>query len=127
MERIAYFADLSVKRACAFAVFAIGMTMMGLMFDFFLAVRAGAFLFTIMLAILVLFSERRYPKGFRDTELWALLDGKHELPYPEDRARQILAGIMRDTYVRYAKITAAITASLWLIVAISWGRKVAMA
>jgi len=122
MERIASNAELSVKRACAFAMFGIGMTMMGLMFDMRLAVATGACLFSIMLAILLMFAERRYPKGFRNTELWALLDGRHELPYPEDRVHQIIAGIMRDTYLRYAKVTMAVAVALWTIAAIGWIR-----
>lgn len=115
MERIVAAADLSIRRGCGFAAFGIGAFMLGLSFNLAFAARTGAIMFTAMIAILLLLAERRYPAGFRDTEMWILLDRRHDLPLPDERVHGILRGVMRDTYLRYARLTAYPTALLWLL------------
>ena len=115
MERIVAAADLSIRRGCGFAAFGIGSFMLGLSFDLAFAVRTGAILFTAMIALLLLLAERRYAAGFRDTEMWILLDRRHDLPLPEDRVHGILRGVLRDTHLRYARLTAYPTGALWLL------------
>jgi hypothetical protein len=121
MDRIAYFADLSVRRASAFSTLAIGTMLIACSYQLDIAAKTGAILFSLQLAILLVFAERRYPgRAYRRTELWTLLGRKLDLGLPEERERQIIVSALRDTYLRYARVTAFVAAFFWLATTVLW-------
>lgn len=113
MDRIRYFADLSVKRACGFGVLAIVMVMLGLSNDLHLAIRTAAILFSLQVAVLLHFAWRAPRIHYRKREVWILLDGWHGLP--ETRAHQAISTIMRDTFLGYAELGAWVATGFWLM------------
>lgn len=121
MDRITYFADLSVRRACAFSTLAIGTMLIGCSYQLDLAAKTGAILFTLQLAILLAFAERRYPgRAYRRTELWTLLGRKLDLGLPEERERQLIVSALRETYLRYARVTGYVAAFFWVATTMLW-------
>jgi hypothetical protein len=121
MERIRYFADLSIRRGCGFALIAIWTATMGLAFEPAMAVRAAAFLLSLMAAVLILFGLRAPTRDYRRTELWILLDKWHDLP--QHRAQQVIGGVLRDRYFWHADITLICAVVLWtLVLVLTLGR-----
>lgn len=114
MERIRYFADLSVKRAIGFALLGIGTVFIGMSHDWLLAFRAAAILISLMTAILLFCALRAHLKDYRRREVWILLDQWHGLP--EHRAHQTISMVMRETFLRYAEHGAWTASALWLII-----------
>lgn len=112
MERIRYFAELSVKRAVAFALLAIGTVFIGMSHEWLVAVRSTAILMSLLSAALLHCAWRAHLKDYRRRELWGMLDQWHGLP--EDRAHATISGIMRETFLRYAEAAAWAAAALWL-------------
>jgi len=58
MERIIAVADQTIRRACGFAAFAVGATMLALSFDLVLALRVGAVMTTAVGVVLFVQSVR---------------------------------------------------------------------
>ncbi len=112
MDRIRYFAELSVKRAVAFALLAIGTVFIGMSHEWLVAVRSAAILMSLMTAVLLHCAWRAHRKDYRRREVWGLLDQWHGLP--EDRAHATISGIMRETFLHYAEVAAWAAAGLWL-------------
>ena len=113
MNRIRYFADLSIRRACGFGFLAVATMMVGTASNFHLAMRMGAIGVTFMLLVLVMKGLRAPGRRYRDTELWLLLDRKHGLP--ESRAQSVMGGILRERYLWHATWTACAAALLWVL------------
>lgn len=100
METIRQIAFVCVGRAVGFGTLAIACIMLSFAFSPPTAFRAGALLALIMAGILVLkahYAGRQKPKH---TEVWLYLeDGLR----PRDaEARRRFAGVLRDTYGRFA-------------------------
>ncbi len=116
MERIAYFADFSVKRACSFATLAIGTLLVGFSYQFEMVAKLGAVLFTLQGVVLLIFARRRYPgRAYRRTELWALIGKRLDIDLPEERVREIVTATLRDAYLRYFRITAGVAGLFWVV------------
>lgn len=114
MERIRYFADLSVKRAIGFALLGIGTVVIGMSHDWLLAFRAAAIMISLMTVVLLYCALRAHATDYRRREIWLLLDQWHGLP--EHRAHQAISAIMRETFLRYAEHGAWTAATLWLVI-----------
>jgi hypothetical protein len=110
MRRVAY---ETVLRACGFASLAIFCVMIGMSFMPKLAFQAGGFLTTLMSAILVLKAYEANTKDHRRTEMWLYLT-KEQRP-PAAYAQWASATVLRETYLRFALWTAAISIALWII------------
>jgi hypothetical protein len=122
MERIRYFADLSIRRGCAFGLLAIVTTMIGMASNMTLAVKLGAICVTMMGAILVIKAMRAPTRDYRRTEVWIMLEKRHDLP--EGRAQQVFGNILRDRYMWHATLTAGAAFIMWTIflVLLTFGR-----
>jgi len=114
MRRIAY---ETVLRACGFGSLAIFCVMIGMSFMPKLAFQAGGFLTTLMSAILVFKAYEANTKDYRRTEMWLYLD-KSERP-PAAYAQWASATVLRETYLRFALWTSAISVALWVIALVS--------
>lgn len=113
MERIRYFADVSIRRGCGFALVGIWTATVGMAFDPTLAVRAAALMLTLMGVILVAKGHRAPVRNYRRTELWVLLDKRCGLP-PE-RAQAVLGGVLKDRYLWHADMTLIFALVLWAV------------
>ena len=111
--RIHQAADLSIRRGCGFGLIAVATTMVGLASDMALATSGAAIMLALMGAILALKGFRAPHRSYRTTELWLLIDRRHELP--EDAAQAVIGGILRDRYFWHAGWAAVIAAGMWLL------------
>lgn len=113
MDRIRYFAEMSVRRAAGFGLLAIGLIAVALSFDPALAVRATAILLTLESAILWRFSLRSDRVPFTRREVWLLLDRKHGMG--DDRhAQRVISQVMRDTFDTASRRLAGPAAACWV-------------
>jgi hypothetical protein len=113
IERIKSYADLSIRRGCAFALLGIGTFMVGMSSDAVLAFRSGAIMASIVLATLLLKGMRAPKRSYKKTEVWILMDKSHSLPEP--RAQQVFGTILRERYFWYAEIAAMTALGLWIV------------
>ncbi len=111
MNRIQYFAGVSVRRACGFGVLAIITMVSGFVPIPLLAVKLAATLTTLMGVILALKAMHALKKPYRRTELWVLLEKNHGLP--EAYAQRMLMGTLQGLYIGYAEIAGWIALALW--------------
>jgi hypothetical protein len=112
MDRIKYFADVSIRRACGFGLIAIATAAVGVSSDALLALKLAAICATAMVAILLAKAMQAPTRNYKRTEVWLLLDKRHDLP--EARAQQVFGNILRDRYMWHATVTAGAAAFLWL-------------
>jgi hypothetical protein len=117
-DRIRWAASQSIGRGCLFALLAIGMTMFGLIAWPALAFRSGAILLSMLTAILALRGELVSRQNYRRTETWLLMGQQHALP--DARAQHAIAGIMQDTYRRFAAYAAMLSILCWTLAALAW-------
>ncbi len=110
MNAVEKAAFISVGRACGFKGLAIFCLMFGLSFELALAARAGGILCAILTAILVLYAYRARFRRYKRTELWIILD-KAERP-PAGIAQKIVGQVLHETYLWFARRTAANSAVL---------------
>jgi hypothetical protein len=118
IDRIRQFAELSVRRGCGFAALAIVTFMVGLSADPIVALKAGAVSSTLLGFVLLVKSLRSQQTDYRRTELWILLDRKHDLP--EAHAARVITGVLREVYLRYAELAAWVAFLFWILVLASW-------
>ncbi|MBM3546658.1 MAG: hypothetical protein FJX54_06875 [Alphaproteobacteria bacterium] len=105
-------AHYSVGRACMFTLLGIVTFMMGMMGWPDLAMRSGAILFLLTTVVLVLKAAQAPTRSYRRTEVWILIDKRHDLP--EARAQAIFGEVLRNTYIRFAKMTLKAAVVLWM-------------
>jgi hypothetical protein len=101
MEHIRRCAELSVGRACAFALLGIFTFTIGLAGEPPLAIRACAIGLSLLAVVLWYLAQRAERVPYRRREVWLLLGREHHLP--EERAHGIISNIMRDVYVVHAR------------------------
>jgi hypothetical protein len=118
IDRIRQFAELSVRRACGFAALAIVTLMIGLSANPTVALKAGAVSSTLVGVVLFLKSLRSQHTDYRRTELWILLDRRHDLPEPH--AARVITGVLHDVYLRHAELAAWVAFLFWLLVLATW-------
>ena len=113
MDRIRYFAELSVLRALGFTGLGLATLLLGLSFDPHLALQTAAIGLAITGVVLVVKALNAAHRNYRRTELWILLG--RQIEFPEHRAQQILGTVLRDTYARYARLILGGAVGAWLL------------
>jgi hypothetical protein len=113
MERIRHYADISIRRGCGFGFLAIATAMVGTSSEMLLSAKIGATSLTLMSMILVLKAVQAPGRSYKRTEVWILLNHRHDLPEP--RAQQVFGSILRDRYLWHATVAASIAMALWLL------------
>ena len=113
MDRIRYYAELSVLRALGFAGIGLMTLTLGLSFDPQLALRAAAVVLGITGAVLVAKSLNAAQRNYRRTEVWILLG--RSIEFPEHRAQQIIGTVLKDTYSRYARLVLSGAVIAWVM------------
>ena len=110
MRRIAFEV---VLRACGFGSLAIFCVMIGMSFDPLMSFKAGGFLTMLMSGILMIKAYEARTKPYRQTEMWLYLP-KDQRP-PASYAQWASATVLRETYLTFARWTAAISIAMWVI------------
>ena len=100
MEHFSRSTGISIGRAVFFGGLAISMIMMGLAYDYALALRTGAILTLIMSAILLWFGQTAFSRRPERTEAWLLL-GKEHRPQTAASVR-VFQQVMQDTFYFYS-------------------------
>lgn len=113
MERMRQVAFETVLRACGFGSLAIFCVMIGLSFEPRVAFQAGGFLTTAMSLILIFKAREALTKNYRKTEMWLYLP--KEVRPPEAYAQWASSTVLRETYLTFAKWTAAIAICMWVL------------
>ena len=116
MRRVAF---ECVGRAFAFALLAIGVTMIGLSFNLRLAFQTGAVLFGLTGAILMLLALRAPSRHYKRTEVWLWLAPEHRPP--ESHAQWATGLVLQETYNRFAShawLVAAVLAALAVLLSL---------
>jgi hypothetical protein len=111
-DQIRNLAHYSVARGCLFGMLGIVTFMMGMIGWPDLALRAGAILFLLTAAILMLKAIQAPTRSYRRTEVWILLGKKHDLP--EMRAQAVFGQVLRETYLKFARLTMTASVVLWI-------------
>jgi hypothetical protein len=115
MDRFEELANLSIRRGCGFALLAIVTAVTGMAGEPLLAVRSAAILTTLMGVILALKAYNAPTRSYRRTELWIMLDRRHSVDLPRERAQELIGGILREAYVRHAEIAGFAALALWML------------
>ncbi len=100
-------AELSVARACGFAGIGIGTFMVGLMTDPALSLQVGGILSLFICMVLVLKASWAPRAPYDRTEVWLMIE-RGDRPGPAV-AQQIIGGVLREVYVRFAFYAAALS------------------
>jgi hypothetical protein len=117
MEHMRRIAHETALRACSFGSLAIFCVMIGLSFMPRAAFQAGGFLTTVMSLILIFKAREALTKPYRKTEMWLYLP--KELRPPDSYAQWASATVLRETYLTFARWTAAISIALWIMALVS--------
>jgi hypothetical protein len=113
MDRIKHYADISIRRGCGFGFLAIATAMVGTSSEILLSAKIGANSLTLMSMILVLKAMQAPARSYKRTEVWIMLDHRHNLPEP--RAQEVFGNILRERYMWHATAAAMLAALLWLL------------
>ena len=106
MEHMRRIGFETVLRACGFGSLAIFCVIIGLSFEPRAAFQAGGMLTLLMAAILMLKAYEARTKNHRKTEMWLYLP-KEQRP-PEAFAQRACAAVMQETYLTFARWSAAL-------------------
>ncbi|MCR6633058.1 MAG: hypothetical protein NVV74_25110 [Magnetospirillum sp.] len=113
MDRIRYFADLSVRRAAGLGLTGIALVVAALHFDRPLAMHALAALLTFEALALFQLGRRAHRVPCERREVWALMEGQHGMS--ENRVQRIISEIMRETYLSYARRLVGPAVAAWVL------------
>ncbi len=102
----------SVGRACLFFMLAVATVMAALTAWPYLAFKSGAILTTLLAMVLTLRATLIDRQDIKRTETWILLRVRGEAP--DERARRVIAGVLRDTYRTLALYAALIAVGCWM-------------
>ncbi len=111
MERIRYFADQSIRRACGFGFLAIATCMVALYWNIVAALKLGATGVSFMVAMLLWKAYETGSRRYKRTEVYLMMDKRHDLP--EERAQQVFANILRERYLWHATMAAIAATAMW--------------
>jgi len=112
LEHIRAAAMTSVGRACLFFLLAVTTVMAGLTAWPYLAFKSGAILTTLLAMILTLRATLIDRQDIGRTETWFMLRKAGEKP--DERARRVIAGVLRETYRTLALYAALIALGCWM-------------
>ncbi|HLO78097.1 MAG TPA: hypothetical protein VK196_16705 [Magnetospirillum sp.] len=113
MDRIRYFADLSVRRAAGLGLLGIALVVMALHFDRTLSMHALATLLTLEALALFQLGRRAHRVPCQRREVWVLMDGEHGMS--DNRVQRIISEIMRETFLAYARRLSGPAAAAWVL------------
>lgn len=113
MDRIRYYAEVSVQRALGFTGIGLATLLLGLSFDPHLALQSAAAILGITGIVLIAKSLNAMRRNYRRTEVWILLG--RTIEFPEHRAQQIIGTVLKDIYGRYARLVLAGAVIAWLL------------
>lgn len=113
MQHIERLAEISVGRACGMAALGISAIIIGCSPMPLLAARIGAILTSLLLFGLLLKADRAARQDYRRTELWLMLD-RSAAP-PAHVAQTVIPRVLRDTYLRFADLTAFAALGFWAV------------
>ncbi len=111
MDRIRYFADQSIRRACGFGFLAIATGMVALYWDMAVSFKLGATSITFMVGVLLWKAYDAGSRRYQHTEVYLLMDKRHDLP--EERAQQVFGNILRERYLWHATVTSIAAVAMW--------------
>ena len=100
-------------RALGFTALGIGTVVLGLSWQPALALISGATLTAIAGAVLVYKAATAPTRDYRKTELWLVLDRRHGLR--EERAQEIIGGLLGRLYRKSAEYVLMVAAGQWLL------------
>lgn len=112
-------ADLSIRRACGFALIGIFTAMVGFSGDPYLAVRCGAVLVTIAAVVLYWRGQGAPKRNFRDTEVWLMIRNTAP-PMHKDRLQRLIGNALADSYFWHARVAATIAVGMWAVALLMW-------
>lgn len=113
MERLRQCAELSVGRACGFGLLGTLTFSVGMSVDPLLALRSTAILLSLQSAVLVAMAYRAHRVDFRRREVWLMV--RDRLSLPDERAHQIVSGVMHDTFLAWARRIGWPAAACWVV------------
>jgi len=122
MERLDGFADISIRRACAFVGLGMVTVMISLSFDPMLAFRTGAYI-AAMLSLGLVFAAWRAPRrDISHSEVYALLRSaglpRKQLSQAVTRTR--IAAVLRARLFWHAERVGAVALALWGVAGLFW-------
>lgn len=112
-ERLEDLAEFSVGRACGFVAIGIGTFMIGLYGNMAMASAVGGILTLVTCLVLIVRALAAPSQPYKRTELWLMLRPE-ERPRPEI-AQEVIGTVLRDTYFRFARLSAQLASSLLLL------------
>lgn len=112
LDRIRACARHSIGRAFLFGLLAVLTAVAGMIGWPVSAMRLGALACMLMGAIMIRRAVRAPRHPYRRTETWILLGRRHALP--EAQAQATIAGIIADTCLRFADLSACLALALWI-------------
>lgn len=112
MDRIRYYAYLSVQRGCAFVLLFSVPFLIGMLRYPLLDLRSAAILLTLLWLWLTWNAWRAPHTDYRRRVVWDLLDHWHGLP--EAKADGAILGALRHAFLQHADFAALGAAGLWL-------------
>lgn len=113
MERIEQCARISIMRGISFTAFGIALTAIAFLYAPVIALKIAATLTGMTSVVLAFKGQRAMGRSYRKTETWLLLNRRHGLP--EERAQQVIGGVLRSLYWSYAEIAAYVAIGLWVM------------
>ncbi|NFV80717.1 hypothetical protein [Magnetospirillum aberrantis] len=113
MDRIRYFADVSVRRAAGLGLLGIALVVAALHFDRGLALDALAVLLTLETLTLYQLGRRAHRVPCERREVWVMMDGQHGMG--DGRIQRVVSEIMRETFQVYARRLAGPAAAAWVV------------
>ena len=116
------YADLTIRRACAFTGFGVITVMVALSFNAPLALRTGADILAILALGLTLFGWRAPHRNIRHSELYVLL---REAGVPRQRLataemQASIAATLRERSFWHAERVGCVALALWFAGHIAW-------
>ncbi len=116
MEKLHEIATFCVGRAVLFASLAIFCVMFSFSFNPAWAFRAGAIMALGLAGILVIKATLAGSQRPKKTEVWMYLDEKSRPT--TDHAERYFAGVMREVYASFAKVTFGVACCMFVVSAL---------
>ncbi|MCW8086810.1 hypothetical protein [Sabulicella glaciei] len=116
------YADLSIRRACAFVGLATATLMVALSFDAVLSCRSGAQLVALLAVGLVMAAWRAPHRNLRHSEVYALLidSGLPRGRLATTEMQAMLAEVLRERLLWHAERVSLIALGLWGLALLLW-------
>lgn len=121
-EMLQTFADVSIRRACAFTGLAVMCVMLALSYDLTLSFRIGAEMLAFLVFGLALAGWRAPYRNLRHSEVYAMLraSGMPSGRLKQEQTQAKLAGVLRERLYWHADRVAVMALGLWGLALLSW-------